>query len=78
MLHMGEETYLFEQVLKTALSWEGADHIMFVVGATQSNLMAVSYTHLDVYKRQEIYESHHDINIVSQICRMVLFCQKIF
>ena len=39
MLHTGEETCLFEQVLKTALSWEGADHIMFVVGATQSNLM---------------------------------------
>ena len=35
----GEETCLFEQVLRTALSWEGADHIMFVVGATQSNLM---------------------------------------
>lgn len=31
--------YLFEHVIKTALNWEGSDHIMLVVGATQSDMM---------------------------------------
>ncbi|MGE9515887.1 MAG: orotidine-5'-phosphate decarboxylase [Solitalea-like symbiont of Acarus siro] len=31
--------YLFEEVIKTALGWSGADRIMFVVGATQAKYL---------------------------------------
>ena len=39
LLHTDRETYVFEEVIKKVLSWEGSDHIMLVVGATQSDLM---------------------------------------
>ncbi len=38
MLKVNDEDYLFETVMKTASTWGTADNLMFVVGATQTDM----------------------------------------